>query len=134
MKKPVPPKQKRNRNCFENPSEAKILNTDERLAALEEHQKKKKKSNTFNEIPKQKKILISLPKSATQELLPSDIESANSEESIRGFSCSLTFIIENLDNLHSQFNINDGKLEIHTLFLPVAEETQNLKPKRKIVN
>ena len=65
----------------------------------------------------------------------SDVESVNdSEESLRGFSCLLTFIIENLGGLHSQFNINGGKLEVHTLLLPVAEGTQNLKPKRKIVN
>ena len=145
---------KRKRSVFEDSSQARILNDDERLKALESHLLKKKKSNDVSLVPKQQKTKIILPKKKTElskkesfktkennsvesETLSSQgFEDSDDSEilHLRGFHSSLANDIKGLSQFDSNEDCETANTFVHSLYLPFSIKTEWLSCKKNIVN
>jgi len=134
--------QKRKRNTFEDPSQARILNDDQRLKKLEEHLLKKTKKNDASLKPEQPKAKINLSKKKKiiikkNKEFSSEDSSKDDEESdepfFRGFHSSLAQDIKGLSQYNSTEDCVTKDLIVHTLYLPFSNLAKSLSCKKDLV-
>lgn len=119
------PTKKRKRKCFEDQSQARILNTDSRLTNLYTHQlnqknKKKDKEKTQPQLKKGiKRNSISSESSNTYTELAGQVEEY--EERSRGFTSSLKSFLSGVDNINSCFQDETKDLSIHVVYLTIGQ-------------
>ena len=131
INKPEGTDKERKRKVFESQTDARILNTNERLEALEVYLKEKKlKSNKDGKLKKEEKIKVDLSRESD---LSSYFSSDEYEENSRGFFSSLGTLIPGLQDYTSEENISDNNKSSHSLYLPFSNETGSLICKKKLI-
>lgn len=146
---PRVPKKKRKRLLFEDQSESKILNDDNRLAKLEAHLLKKVKKNDDKQDLKELKVKVDLHSTSSKKKVKTPVKPSLFEEDFdsskhlsspdkhskqRGFSSSLASEIQGLKNYNSTEDDETVNYTLHTLYLPLSTETDTLTCKKHLVS
>lgn len=127
---------RRKRQGFEEQSQARILNSDQRLTNLFDYQlghKNKGKKNEKKEGPPAPKKVKKNEPSEDESVQDESINEESSYQKNRGFTSSLKSLMTGVEDVNSCLELETPKETIHTVYLPFSSETDKLSSSKNLV-